>query len=293
MYLQPVGKKQIEVMDKKSIDQLIDEATKEAFDFFNRPVFTRLLNKNNLAIPQPDEIRRLMNLKPEVYLRVQAKYKAKRQIDEAELINDLRNKANEYIDAKYSFSDETVINTINSLHQPTLNKAIKDYCYLCLWTLFVLNAIASQKTENKPKPEKNIKQIILKDKETIEKLHSELKGFFPKKEIEFLKALQGEQLSEKLLFPNNQNKFVEVFRRLKYNGFLLNNDTEIKKWISRTFCFEKKGYPEPQPFNENSVYDILSKGRGEPAKKQRICNTEWLPYKSHLQLTREAKTEKL
>jgi hypothetical protein len=108
-----------------------------------------------------------------------------------------------------------------------------------------------------------------------------------------LKALQGEQLSEILLFPHNQNKFVEVFRRLKYNGFLLNTDTETKNWICTTFQFVKKGFAEPQPFNESSVWDNLNKGKGEPTKKERICITEWLPYKSPLQLTRETENEKL
>lgn len=145
----------------------------------------------------------------------------------------------------------------------------------------------------KQKPELNVKLITFKNSETIEKIHSELKGFFPNKEAELLKALQGEQLSEILLFPHNQNKFVEVFRRLKYNGFLLNTDTEIKNWICTTFQFVKKGFAEPQPFNESSVWDNLNKGKGEPTKKERICITDWLPYKSPLQLTRETENEKL
>ena len=145
----------------------------------------------------------------------------------------------------------------------------------------------------KQKPEPNGKLITFKNSETIEKIHSELKGYFPNKETELLKALQGEQLSELLLFPHNQNKFVEVFRRLKYNGFLLNTDTETKNWICTTFQFVKKGFAEPQPFNESSVWDNLNKGKGEPTKKERICITEWLPYKSPLQLTRETENEKL
>lgn len=145
----------------------------------------------------------------------------------------------------------------------------------------------------KQKPELNVKLITFKNSETVDKIHSELKGFFPNKEAELLKALQGEQLSEILLFPHNQNKFVEVFRRLKYNGFLLNTDTETKNWICTTFQFVKKGFAEPQPFNESSVWDNLNKGKGEPTKKERICITDWLPYKSPLQLTRETEHEKL
>jgi len=145
----------------------------------------------------------------------------------------------------------------------------------------------------KQKPELNGKLITFKNNETIEKIHSELQGYFPNKEAELLKALKGEQLTEILLFPHNQNKFVEVFRRLKYNGFLLNTDTETKNWICSNFQFVKKGFAEPQPFNESSVWDNLNKGKGEPTKKERICTTEWLPYKSPIQLKRETEIEKL
>lgn len=155
------------------------------------------------------------------------------------------------------------------------------------WIAVKPQLIASQK------PVLSRKLITFKNSNIIEKIHSELKGYFPNKEAELLKALQGEQLSEILLFPNNQNKFVEVFRRLKYNGFLLNTDTETKTWICTTFQFVKKKFPEPQPFNRSSVWDILNKGKGEPTKKERICITEWLQYKSPLQLARETEEEKL
>ena len=48
----------------------------------------------------------------------------------------------------------------------------------------------------KQKPEPNGKLITFKNSETIDKIHSELKGYFPNKEAELLKALQGEQLGE-------------------------------------------------------------------------------------------------
>lgn len=159
-------------------------------------------------------------------------------------------------------------------------------------TLDELKTSEPQQNE-KQKPELNRKLITFKNSETIDKIHSELKGYFLNKEAELLEALQGEKLSEILLFPHNQNKFVEVFRRLKYNGFLLNTDTETKNWICTTFQFVKKGFTEPQPFNESSVWDNLNKGKGEPTKKERICITDWLPYKSPLQLTRETENEKL
>lgn len=73
----------------------------------------------------------------------------------------------------------------------------------------------------------------------------------------------------------------------------MNTPTEIKNWICSTFQFIKKGFTEPQPFNESTVWDNLNKGKGEPTKRERICNTDWLPYKSTSQLEREADNEKL
>lgn len=151
--------------------------------------------------------------------------------------------------------------------------------------------LIQQPDKNKPKLPNKI--ISFKNPETVKKLHNELKGYFPNKEAELFKVLQGEQLTELLLFPHNQNRFVEVFRRLKYNGFLLNIDTETKNWICSAFVFNKKGFNEPQPFNKSSVWDNLNKGKGEPTKKERICITDWLPYKSPLQLKREAQKEQL
>ncbi|GAB4471384.1 MAG: hypothetical protein OHK0057_14960 [Thermoflexibacter sp.] len=147
----------------------------------------------------------------------------------------------------------------------------------------------------KQKPEPNGKLITFKNSETIDKIHSELKGYFPNKEAELLKALQGEQLSEFLLFPHNQNKFVEVFKRLKYNGFLLSTPKETKDWICSTFTYQyqKGNKKEVRKFNPSTVHDILTKDKGEPTKKERICIVDWLPYKNYLQLTREKENEKL
>jgi hypothetical protein len=162
----------------------------------------------------------------------------------------------------------------------------------------VLNWLTTEPVEDKSisiekqKPKPQDLKIRFKNSVIIETIHSELKGFFPNKEAELLKALQGEQLSEFLLFYSNQNRFVEVFRRLKYNGYLLNNDTETMNWICATFQFIKNG-SEPHPFNKNTVWSNLNKGVGEPAKKQRICNIASLPYLSPLQLTRNKEAEKL
>ena len=104
-------------------------------------------------------------------------------------------------------------------------------------------------------------------------------------------------LNELLLFPHNGNRFIEVFRRLKYNGKLLNQYTEIRDWICSNFAFRyKKGTNEKtETFKENTVYDILKgKAGAEPTKKNRILqNLDWLPYKTKSQIGREAEKEKL
>ncbi len=147
----------------------------------------------------------------------------------------------------------------------------------------------------KQKPEITDKLITFNNTEIIDKLFNELKGFFTNNEAELLKVLQGEQLNKKLLFPHNQNKFVELFKRLKYNGFLLNTPKEIENWICLNFSyqFQKGNIKEVRNFNSSTVHDILTKDKGEPTKKERICMLDWLPYKSHLTLHRESESEKL
>jgi len=144
------------------------------------------------------------------------------------------------------------------------------------------------------KPEITDKLIYFDSSETIDRLLKELKGYFPEREIELEKALNGEKLKELLLFPHNGNKFVEVFKRAKYNGYVLSTSTEIKTWICSNFKYRyiKGKKIEPKPFSDSTVWDILTKDK-DPTKKERICMTEWLPYKSHLLRKREAEQEQL
>lgn len=147
----------------------------------------------------------------------------------------------------------------------------------------------------KQKPEPNGKLITIKNSETVEKLHSELKEYFPNKEAELLKALKGEQLSEILLYPHNGSSFVEVFKRLKYNGLLISTPTEIKDWICINFNFVKtQGTKKTvEAFKEDTVWGVLTKTRCEPSKKNRICTPDWLPFIPQKTRQREAKNEKL
>lgn len=153
-------------------------------------------------------------------------------------------------------------------------------------------AILPQQNE-KQKPELNKALISFSSPEIIETLHNELKGYFQGYENELKRTLKGEQLIDFLLFPHNQNKFVEVFKRLKYNGFLLSTPKEINNWICSNFTYQyQRGQKkEVREFNPSTVHDILTKDKGEPTKKERICVVDWLPYKSHLTRQREAEKE--
>lgn len=156
-------------------------------------------------------------------------------------------------------------------------------------------AIPPHSINDKPKPELNEALILFSNTEIIESLYNELKGYFQGKEAELKKALQGKRPQEFLLFPHHQNKFVEVFKRLKYNGFLLSTPKEIKDWICGTFTYQyqKGNKKEVRKFNTSTVHDILTKDKGEPTKKERICIVDWLPYKSHLTRQREAEKESI
>lgn len=135
-----------------------------------------------------------------------------------------------------------------------------------------------QSKENEPPPESK-RLIVFNGPETIDKIHDALKGFFIDNEDNLLKALQGEALEAKLHFPDNQNKFVEVFKRLKYNGLLTSSPKDIREWLCTNFTYWNNRREAQAPFNASTVHDILTKEKSEPSRKERI-NIEWLPYKS-------------
>jgi hypothetical protein len=144
------------------------------------------------------------------------------------------------------------------------------------------------------KPQPPTKALIFSSQDKLESLNEVLKEFFPDREAELLRALQGERLREPLHFPHNQNKFVELFKRVKYNGYLVSTSTEIKEWICSNFTFQyKKGtVQEVRSFNDSTVWDLLTKD--VPVRKAaRIGMVEWLPYKSRSERDSEALKEKL
>ncbi|MBL6956669.1 MAG: hypothetical protein ISR54_07645 [Chlorobium phaeobacteroides] len=117
------------------------------------------------------------------------------------------------------------------------------------------------------------------DQDQFDELYGEFCKFFDAGEHEDLKRLlQGEPVEGKITFQSNQNRLVEVFRRLKYNGFLFETSTGIRDWLCNNFLYLSK--TGGRNLNQHSVWDILSKAKGEPSPKSRICKFEWLEYKT-------------
>ena len=115
-----------------------------------------------------------------------------------------------------------------------------------------------------------------------------LEVFFDRYDRSTLKALlQGHLVDHKLVFNGNQNRLVEVFRRLTYNGFLHESWTSLREWLCGYFAYRSKtGIAD---LSRNSVWDILSKAKGEPTVKSRICVFDWLPYKTQAVLRKNAR----
>ena len=82
--------------------------------------------------------------------------------------------------------------------------------------------------------------------------------------------------SSKITFQSNQNRLVEVFRHL--NGFLFETSTGIRNWLCSNFMYRSRA--GIKKLNPHSVWDILSKAKGESSPKSRICKIEWLEYKT-------------
>jgi hypothetical protein len=138
----------------------------------------------------------------------------------------------------------------------------------------------SQKTQSKSVVSRSdqVLNIHLSDEERLT-LFRELSYFFQEVDHELLmQLLQGDTAERKLFFNGNQNRLVEVFRRLKYNGFLVETWTGIRDWLCNNFLYLSK--TGVRNLNPHSVWDILSKAKGEPSPKSRICKLEWIPYKT-------------
>jgi hypothetical protein len=138
-----------------------------------------------------------------------------------------------------------------------------------------------QKQEGSNSLSKSDQKIII-DEEFHDDLFKGLKIFFPDQHAALKDVLQGNVVDKKLVFLSSQNQLVEVFRRLKYNKRIHNSQKEIQEWLCSNFQYRyKKGKTkEIRNLNNNSVKDLLEKGKGEPSKKSRICISDKFPYLS-------------
>jgi hypothetical protein len=110
--------------------------------------------------------------------------------------------------------------------------------------------------------------------------------FDPSDRLLLKELLQGHSIGHKLVFNGNQNRLVEVFRRLSYNGFLHESWTALRDWLCLHFSYRSK--TGTVDLSQNSVWDILSKAKGEPTINNRICSFKWIPYKTQSALRRNS-----
>ncbi len=231
------------------------------FDSYDIPIQTRLLYSIT-----DNQMRCCRGLIEEEYERLDKKLYPDPEID----ILDRQNATLPDSNAETEFSQHDVQNTSENVK--------------------VVSTASQDDIQDPPKP-----LIAFNTQSTLNRVFDMLKAYFPDREGDFKKALEGEGLESSLLFEHAQNQLVEVFRRLKYNGFIPNTLTEIKEWLCLNFQFRfrKGSVQEVRSLNPNTVWDILSKGIGEPTKKSRICkDDDWLPYKSPNTLKYESQEEK-
>lgn len=127
-------------------------------------------------------------------------------------------------------------------------------------------------------------KLNLTDEQLAELLGCLVVFFDPADRVALKAVLQGQMVSQKLVFNGNQNQLVEVFRRLSYNGFLHESWTSLRDWLCGHFAYRSKtGIAD---LSRNSVWDVLSKAKGEPSGRSRICGLDWLPYRTQAAMKR-------
>jgi len=144
----------------------------------------------------------------------------------------------------------------------------------------VVNNLSNNKSNNKQAiPRITIKPVIIKE------MIPEIEHMFQNKHL-LPDVLAGNSTKELLKFNGSQNQLVELFRRMCYNNHISENKTQVAKWMSENFQYYDPKGKSHLDLNEDTVYEILTKGKGEAKKSKRICNIYSLPYKSISQLSR-------
>jgi len=121
-----------------------------------------------------------------------------------------------------------------------------------------------------------------KKQEVLDVLFEGLHGFFDIVDHQYLRyILEGEKVDRMLTFLSNANRFIEFWKRMLYNKYVVNSKMEIANWICSNFMYKyvKGNVNEVRSFNKNTVWTGLKYKGPEPRKEQRICIFDWLPYK--------------
>ncbi|MFA6151017.1 MAG: hypothetical protein WC716_06845 [Chitinophagaceae bacterium] len=127
---------------------------------------------------------------------------------------------------------------------------------------------------------------------SIPNLHEILKTYFVEDEWDkLLTLLKGQNIEQKLLFRALQKQIAELFRRVKYNGLLTGQETNIADWIVKSFQCLSMENEIVTDLNKDYIYSVLTKAKEDISdKRKRICNVEELPYKSHVKLEDERRS---
>ena len=137
------------------------------------------------------------------------------------------------------------------------------------------------KEEGKNSGGNDVIQLVMEEEHLKEFLKGAKKFFAPAERKDLEKLLSGGVISGRLKFKNDQIKWVEVFRRLMYNGFIVSKKTKVRDWLCDNFEFYNEREKKVKPFNRDTVYDHLSKTEeGIVSEDKLILKFQWLPYKS-------------
>lgn len=125
--------------------------------------------------------------------------------------------------------------------------------------------------------------VNVSNEQRIELLN-ELRQYFENAE-QLEDALNGKSISIPIIFLHEMNRLTELFRRLRYNEFIVLNKESLAKWICATFKAKKAD--EIVEFKKSTVIGILKPvPKGAAGRSKRICNLNWLPYKPPSELSK-------
>ncbi len=124
-------------------------AINETLEFFKK--YESLFESNGFVIFTKNELLDHLDKKHGDYDKVIAKYDKFSTINKNDIEHEIYSKLKEYQNAKDSFIDNTVVNTLNTFNDASIDRMVKDYCTICFWFEFCfeyLKALDKPKTKN-------------------------------------------------------------------------------------------------------------------------------------------------